>query len=127
MKKIVGIVCSLLIVATLAACGSNVDEETSETYIGKAKEVVNLLNKGEYGNVHAMFNDQMKAGLSEDQMAELGPVIKQSGDFEKIDKASVEEKDSIYVTVLVAKYSKENRVYTISFTEDDKITGLFIQ
>lgn len=111
----------------LAACGNTIDDALAEEYIKKGEEVVSLLHEESYGKVHAMFDEQMKAGLSEAQMAELTPIIQEAGTFEKIDKSAVEEDDGYYVVVLVAKYSEQNRVYTITFNDEDKIAGLFIQ
>lgn len=128
MKRMLLTMLSALAMLTLVACGGNkVDDSTSEKYIGKAEEIVSLLNEGKYNDVHAMFDDQMKTGLPEEQMEELTPIIEQSGNFEEIDKSSVEEKDGLYVVVLVAKYSKENRVFTITFNDKDEVAGLFIK
>jgi len=127
MKKMLLMVVGVVIVLTLVACGNKVDEATSEKYIAKAEEVVSLLNEGKYGDVHAMFDEQMKTSLPEEQMAQLTPIIEQSGDFEEIDKSSIEEEQDYYVVVLVAKYSQENRVYTISFNKKDEVAGLYIK
>lgn len=59
-------------------------------------------------------------------MAELTLVIEVSGGFEQLDKASVEEDKGLYITVLVAKYKNNKRIYTITFDGDDKIAGLYI-
>lgn len=128
MKKKVFVILSAMFVLVLGACGGNkVDDQTSEKYSAKAEEVVSLLNSGNYAEVHAMLNDQMKTGLSEEEMDELTPLIEQSGAFENIDKSSVEEKDGMYIVVLVAAYSEENRVYTITFNDKEEVAGLFIK
>ncbi|KKE78538.1 MULTISPECIES: DUF3887 domain-containing protein [Bacillaceae] len=128
MKKFLATILGFMAILTLVACGGNtVDDSTSEKYISKAEEVVSLLNELNYKEVHEMFNEQMKTELPEEQMEELTPIIEESGDFEKIDKSSVEEKDGYYIVVLVAKYSDENRVFTISFNNKDEVAGLFIK
>ncbi|MFJ8527515.1 DUF3887 domain-containing protein [Bacillus sp. NPDC094106] len=128
MKRILLTMLSAMVVFALVACGSNkVDEKASKKYITKAEEIVSLLNEGKYNEVHAKFDNQMKAGLPEDKMKELTPLIEKSGKFEKIDKSSVEEKDGMYVVILVAKYSKENRVFTVSFNDKEEVAGLFIK
>jgi len=128
MKKFLATILGFMAILTLVACGGNtVDDSTSEKYISKAEEVVSLLNELNYKEVHEMFNEQMKTELPEEQMEELTPIIEKSGDFEKIDKSSVEEKDGYYIVVLVAKYSDENRVFTISFDNKDEVAGLFIK
>lgn len=128
MRKLVFIVVMMLMVLGLAACGgSKVDDARTKKYRTEAEQVVSLLNEGDYGVLHAMFDAQMKEGLPVDQMDELTPLIEEAGTFEKIDKFSIEEKDGVYVTVLVAKYSEKKRVYTISFNEAEEIVGLFIK
>nr|WP_274308458.1 hypothetical protein [Solibacillus daqui] len=44
-----------------------------------------------------------------------------------MEKSTVEEKDGMKVVVLVAQYSNEKRVFTITFDDKDKIAGLFVQ
>ncbi len=127
MRKILAVVFSAVMMLALAACGNKVDDATAEKYSSKAEEVILLLNEGKYEEVHAMFNDEMEAGLSAAQMEELTPIISESGNFEKISKSSVEERDGYYVTVSVGKYSKKNRVFTISFDKNDEIAGLYIK
>jgi len=111
----------------LAACGNKVDEATAEKYTGKAEEVILLLSEGKYEEVHAMFNEEMEDALPVGEMDALTPLIEEAGKFEKINKASVEEKDGYYVTVTVAKYSKKNRIFTITFDENDNIAGLYVK
>lgn len=128
MKKILVMTFSAVLVFMLVACGGNkVDEAIGEKYITKAEELVTLLNEGDYEEVHAAFNDEMKTGLPVAGMSDLTPLIEESGDFVAINKASVEEKDGYYITVLVAKYSEENRVYTITFNDDLEVAGLYIK
>lgn len=120
-------VLSIIIVMFLAACGSNVDDATSDKYISLAKDVVTSLNEGEYEEVHDQLSEEMKVGLPLEGLKESKAIFDQSGDFEKINKSSVEEKDDIYVVVLAANYSKENRIFTISFNEQEEIVGLYIK
>jgi|SRR5699024_5768138 len=128
MKRMALIMLSAVTLLALVACGGNkVDDATSEKYIRQAEEIVSLMNEGNYKQVHAMFDEQMKAELSVEQMGELTPIIEQSGNFEKIDKSSVEEKDGYYIVVLVAKYSEENRTFTISFNDNEEVAGLFMK
>lgn len=127
MKRKLLFLFSVLAVLALAACGNKVDEATAEKYIGKAEEVILLLSEGKYEEVHAMFNEEMEDALPVGEMDALTPLIEEAGKFEKINKASVEEKDGYYVTVTVAKYSKKNRIFTITFDENDNIAGLYVK
>lgn len=127
MKRKLLFLFSVLAVLALAACGNKVDEATAEKYTGKAEEVILLLSEGKYEEVHAMFNKEMEDALPVGEMDALTPLIEEAGKFEKINKASVEEKDGYYVTVTVAKYSKKNRIFTITFDENDNIAGLYVK
>lgn len=126
-KKFVMVVATFVLVL-LAACGGNaVDDATAEKYSQQAEDVIHLLNDGDYEAVFELLNDDMKAGLPVNEMEGLTPIIEESGEFEEIDKASVEEQEGIYVTVSRAKYTDKNRIFTISFNSDDEIAGLFIK
>lgn len=126
MKKTIVILCSLL-VFILGACGNKVDDETADKYIGKAKDVVTSLNEEQYENVTAQFDETMKANLTEAQLAEISPILEESGAFEEIKKQSVEEKDGLKVVVLVAQHKKDKRIYTVSYNDREEIAGLFVQ
>lgn len=128
MKKLRVPMVAIVLMFVLVACGGNkVDDATAEKYIALAEEIIELLNEGSYEAIYDTFNDEMKAGLPVENMKELEPIIEESGTLQKINKASVEENEGLYVTVLVAKYSKENRVFTISFNDENEVAGLFIQ
>lgn len=128
MRRIIITLLGTCLLLMLVACGgSKVEDATAEIYITKAEAIVDLLNEGNYEAVHDTFNDEMKTGLPVIDMEELTPIIKESGSFEEIDKASVEEEEGMYITVLVAKYSDKNRVYTLTFNEDEEVAGLFIK
>jgi|SRR5690625_4402993 len=126
-KNILVFTISLLLIV-LAACGGNkVDEATAEKYTAKAEDVILLLNEGDYEAAFELFNEEMKQGLPVSAMKQLTPIIEESGSYQEIDKASVEEKDGLYVSVLRAKYSEKNRVYTITFDSNDEVAGLFLK
>ena len=127
MRKILSVLLGSLVALMLVGCGSNVDDATADKYIEQAKSVVENLNNENYEDIQAQFDAKMKANLTTEQMAELAPIIEASGQFQEFDKQSVEEKDGYYTTILVAKYSEEKRIYTISFNEQDEIVGLYIK
>lgn len=126
MRKRMTLLFSLFIALFLVACGGSSDE-LSGKYVPMAEEVVTLLNEGAYDELHAKFGETMKSALPVEQMAQLGAVIEQSGEFEEFDKSSVEEQDGYYVVVLTAKYSEQDRVYTISFNDKDEVAGLYVK
>src|SRR5699024_9666880 len=127
-KRLIMILIAILLIFILVACvGNKVDDSKADNYITQAEKIVDLLNESNYEDVHSMFNEEMEASLPIDDMRDLSHVFEESGSFEEISKASVEEKDDLYVTVLVAKYSDENRIFTITFNGDEEVAGLFIK
>lgn len=127
MKKWQLIVCSIVAMVLLAACGNKVDEETENTYVEKAEAIVHYLNEGKFDQVFDKLNASMQSQVTAEQLAEIKPVLEASGDYEGIEKQSVEEKDNIKIVVIVGKHSEENRIYTVSYDENDEIAGLFVQ
>ncbi|MFQ6176571.1 DUF3887 domain-containing protein [Bacillus paranthracis] len=128
MRKMLLIIISAIAVFALVACtGNKVDESASKKIISKAEGIVSLLNEAKYKEVHEKFDSKMKAGLPEEKMKDLTPVIEKAGTFEKIEKQSIEEKDGLYTVILVAKYSKEQRTFIITYNDKEEIAGLFIK
>lgn len=127
MKKMHVMFISICVLVLLAGCGSKVDDTTAQTYISKAEEVVQMLNNGEYESVTEQFDETMKASLSAEQLAEIEPLLTASGEFKAIEKQSVEEKDGMKIVVLIANYSEEKRIFTITYDANDKIAGFFIK
>ncbi|WP_338752639.1 DUF3887 domain-containing protein [Bacillus sp. FJAT-52991] len=129
MKKLLasmGSICMLLFL--LSACGAaKVDEKTSEKMIKQAKEVVQLLNVQQYEELTETFDSRMKEELTEEKLKEIEPILEESGQFEKFEKSSVEEKDDNYIVVLVAKYEKDERIFTVAFNKSDQVSGLFVK
>lgn len=123
MFVLLGICLSMLV----ACGGEKVDDATSDKYIGKAEEIILLLNDGNFEAVTETLDSQMKAELTADRLKEIEPVIEQSGDYEEIKKSSVEKQDNMYITIIVANYTNENRTFTISFNEADEVVGLFVK
>lgn len=128
MRKKIAVIMSVLMVMVLTACGGEkVDDETSNKFISEAEEIIHLLNDGNYSEVVDAFADELKAELTEDQLREVEPVIDQSGEFEEVEKSSVEKTEGVYVVVIAGSYSEDDRVFTISFNEDEEVVGLYVK
>jgi len=65
--------------------------------------------------------------ICEKYMLPFDVIIEKADTFEKIEKQSIEEKDGLYTVILVAKYSKEQRTYIITYNDKEEIAGLFIK
>ncbi|WP_301109780.1 DUF3887 domain-containing protein [Sporosarcina sp.] len=112
----------------LAGCGKNkVDESTAEAYITKAKEAVTLLNEQNFDELRAMFDETMKDALTVEQLQQTVEALKESGEFSKFGDGSVSKRESYYVTILPAEYTKDQRVYEITFDEQQRLAALYVK
>lgn len=135
IKKRLSVFVVALLMMVLAACGANqVDEATAAKYTAKAEGVITSLIEGRYQELYEMFDDQMKAGLPVSQMEQQLPgIIQQSGTFEGFGQSSVQEKrdnqqqENYHVVTVHAKFSSENRIFTVTFNSRDQISGLFVK
>ena len=128
MRRMLLIIISAIAAFALAACtGNKVDESTSKKFIPKAEEIVSLLNEAKYKDVREKFDSKMKAALSEEKMKDLYTYNRESWYIRKIEKQSIEEKDGLYTVILVAKYSKEQRTFIITYNDKEEIAGLVIK
>lgn len=129
MKKVISSMLTIVIgIMVLVACGEKVDQETTNKMTAKAEEIVTLINNGNYEKASDFFSDQLQGQLNKaDFEKSVAPLLEKSGAFEKFDKSTVEKKDDFYVVVLVAKYEKDKRVFTISINDKEKLEGFFIK
>lgn len=127
MRKVCLLLMGLLVFVVLAGCGDKVDDATKDTYIAKAEALVAQLNEAEYEAVFAELDDVMQDGLPVSEMAGFEPIFEASGEFVEFSKSSVEEKDGIHIVVLVAKYSEDDRIFTVSYNGDDEVAGLYVR
>lgn len=121
---VISMICVMLL---LAGCGNKVDDAVAQTYISKAEKIVQHINNSEFEQITEQFDETMKANLTAEQLSEITPILTASGEFKSIKKQSVEEKDGYKVVVLVAEYSKENRIFTITYNDSEQIAGFFVQ
>ena len=119
--------------ALLTGCmkSSLPDSFSEEEVKSSAEEVITILNKKDSEALLNMSTVQMKNALTDDVLEGIYEAIGEGGEFKNIedmsvggskDKASEEE---FAVTVTKAKYENKTFTYTISFTKQMKIAGLF--
>lgn len=126
MKKlIVFLLASLLL---LAACGnSKLDEATENLYIDQTKRAVTLFNEEKFDEMRTMFDETMKEALSTEELQTTVDIVKESGVFEQFEKSSVVLREGYYVTTLTAKYSEAERIYTITFDDQQRLAGFYVK
>lgn len=126
MKKLV--LLALATVFLLAACGKNkVDESAAEEYIKKSKETITLFNEEKFDEMRTMFDATMKEALSVEQLQDVLDIVKESGEFVSFEKESVAKKEQYFVATIATKYKEDNRVYTITLDEQQRIAGFFVK
>lgn len=133
MKKINIILCLVICFTLLSGCSKpGLSEDFDQEEVKKsAEEVITILNKKDSEALLNMSTVQMKNALTDDVLEGIYEAIGEGGEFKNIedmsvggskDKASEEE---FAVTVTKAKYENKTFTYTISFTKQMKIAGLF--
>ncbi|PIC66693.1 hypothetical protein CSV71_07725 [Sporosarcina sp. P21c] len=126
MKKL--IILALATVFLLAACGKNkVDESAAEEYIKKSKETIMLFNEEKFDEMRSMFDATMKDALTVEQLQDVSNIVKESGEFVSFEKESVAKKEQYFVATIATKYKEDNRVYTITLDEQQRIAGFFVK
>lgn len=128
MKRSLLTLISTMFVIMVAACGGNkIDDEIAAKFTSQAEKTIQLLNENNYEEVHMMFTDEMKTELPVDDMEAFTPILDGVGQFEEIEKPSIEKQDDFYVTVTTAKYSDGKLIFTVTFNENEEIAGLFVK
>lgn len=137
MKKstrIFGIaLCLILCLSALAACGSTkLSSDFNEEEVKAAAEaVISFINNEETEALLDMATVAVKNALTDEVMAEIYEAIGEGGDFGQIlditvgghkDKASKEE---FAIAVAKTEYEHKNFIYTLTFTKQMKLAGLF--
>ncbi|MGO1469885.1 MAG: DUF3887 domain-containing protein [Tissierella sp.] len=127
------ILCLIIIFTLLVGCSSSKlsDDFNEEEIKEKAEEVIKIINNEDSQALLEMTTVQMKNALTDDTLEEIYEAIGEGGELENIEEMSVagqKDKDTeeeFAVVVAKTKYENKNFVYTISFTKEIKLAGLF--
>jgi len=129
-KLILVMSCVLL----LSACGNKLSSDFDEAEIEKAtEEVIQLINNQDTEAIRAMCTVQMKTALTDEVFAQVYEIIAEGGAYDRIEDMSIAgTKDSasgeeFAMVVANAKYDIKLFTFTISFTKQMKLAGLFIK
>ncbi|MEI8199482.1 MAG: DUF3887 domain-containing protein [Eubacteriales bacterium] len=121
------VICMLL----LTGCGSTkLSEDFKEDEVKSAAEnVITLVNNQDSEGLKAICTVQMKDALTDDVMKQIYEAIGEGGTFEKVSDMSVSGStangEDFAVAVVKAKYEIRSFTYTISFTKQMKLAGLY--
>lgn len=133
LKLITGLMFAVLIFALLlSGCGNKLSEDFDEEEVKKAAEnVINIINREDGEALQNLCTVQMRDALTDDVLKKIFEAINEGGEFKEIegmslaghtDKASEEE---FAVVVAKAKYEIKKFTFTISFTKQMKLAGLY--
>ena len=128
MKRTLSLaLCLILSLALLAGCGAaplpdgltleNVTDTAAQT---AAPRTVDALFAG-------MTEEMTSAMTAEDLAAVWQPVLEAAGAFDSITKTTVGGKDGYGVAVVQAKYENAAVTFTLSYTPEGKLGGLFFK
>ncbi|HHX08808.1 MAG TPA: DUF3887 domain-containing protein [Chloroflexi bacterium] len=116
----------------LVGCAAKLPEGFDEADVkAEAENVIRLLDHRDMDGLTNILTEEMKAGLTEEVMAQIFSVLDESGSVETIEemKTGGSTQNDITYAVVVAKVKHENRelTYTISFDSEMKLAGLFFK
>ena len=127
------VLASVLCMVLLAGCtGQKLSADFVEADVKTAAEnVISLINNKDSDALLALCTVRMEDALTDDVLDKIYEAISEGGQFKSIeavsiggqtDKASDEE---FAVAVVKAKYEIKTFTFTISFTKQMKLTGLY--
>ena len=124
----------LLCLIMLTACHQLAPGFDEEAMYEKGCQVVELCNARDYEAVLAMFDQELLGDVTAVELAEqLDPVLDEYGKFEDFKTHAVagsQDKNSgmeLGILALRCAYENKKVIYTITFTENNELVGLFVQ
>ena len=133
--KIVGIsaCAAVLCFAVLAGCvGQELSGDFNEEEVRKAAEhVIMLINDQDSEGIRELSTVQMRAALTDDVLDQIYEAIGEGGQFETVEDMSVAgttdktSGEEFAVVVARAQYEIKTFTFTISFTKQMKLAGLY--
>lgn len=136
MRKIAIMTVVLMLLGMLSACGGAklADIYDEDDVIARAKEVVGIINTGDYEAVVAQVREDLRDKLPAETLEEAwGPALAEAGAFEEYASVSVIGQKSkstgedYAVTVLTCRYENGKRIFTVSMDKDLAIVGLYMK
>jgi hypothetical protein len=133
--KIVGIsaLAAVMCLALLAGCiGQELSGDFNEEEVRKAAEnVITLINDQDSEGIRELCTVRMREALTDDVLDQIYEAIGEGGQFENIEDMSVagttdsQSGEEFAVVVARAKYEIKTFTFTISFTKQMKLAGLY--
>lgn len=127
------VLASVICLALLAGCiSTKLSEDFDEDKVKIAAEnVIGLVNSQDSKGLKEICTVQMRDALTDDVMLEIYEAIGKGGTFEQVSDMSVKGStdqssgEEFAVVTVKAKYEVRTFTYTISFTKQMKLAGLY--
>ncbi|NLW00958.1 MAG: DUF3887 domain-containing protein [Clostridiales bacterium] len=124
-----------LFLIMLNGCGvRELSEDFDKDEIKKQVEVViELINNRDSQGLLEMCNVQMKEALTEDVLGKVYEAIGEGGEYEEIKDVRIagmtdkNSKEELAVVIARAKYEIKTFTFTITFTKQMKLAGLYFK
>lgn len=136
MKKFFSLSLALLMLLSLAACGSSgLSEEYNEAEVlARAEELVLLINTLDYEAVCGQLREDLSGAISPEELENAwGESLEKAGAFVEFKSAAAASQESkstgenYAVAVLVCKYENASLTYTISMDMELNIVGMYMK
>ncbi|MBR5428959.1 MAG: DUF3887 domain-containing protein [Firmicutes bacterium] len=118
----------------LAGCHSLAPGFDEDAMYERGCQVIELCNARDYEGIIALFDKDLVGDITAaDLAAEFDPVLDEYGEFEGFKTHAVagsQDKNSgMDLGILAIRCAYENKkvIYTITFTENNELVGLFVQ
>lgn len=122
---LVGLVLLVSIVAT--ACGQESGGSGRGAYVAQARQIVEDIDGGRFGQIRERFDNNLMRMLSEDQLAKAWEVFTdRKGGMKGISDTEVVERDPFTVVNVLVDMEREDGQVRVSFDEDGKVAGFFL-
>ena len=130
MKRTLSLaLCLILSLALLAGCGAAPlpDGLTQESVTDAAAQTVAQLNDEDYDALFAGMTEEMTSAMTAEDLAEEADFFSFGTNDLTITKTTVGGKDGYGVAVVQAKYENAAVTFTLSYTPEGKLGGLFFK
>ena len=133
IRRLVMIACSICVLMTSAACnGQSLADGFDEDEVKQlAVEVISMVHEQDSNRLREISVVQMRNALTDDVLAGIFEAISEGGAFVSIQDLRVmgstdQTSGEAYAVVVVkAKYEIKSIIYTITFTKQLKLAGLY--
>ncbi len=136
MKKIKGLIITVLAVFLLTGCNSMelADSFDKDVVTEKAIEEVNYLVTGDYESCRNMMHEDLQEKITAEILENgVESMVESTGDFKEIKSTTViGQKDTendidMATAIVIATFEKRSVTYTITFNTDMEVIGFYMK